>query len=218
MKYLGCSSGFVFISLNLLFNANAYSYEIYNVSDETLATCGDLSEIAYWAATANFSATDENKLILAKKNAGKANNLRAAISPEIIAAAVRSGVTSHGNAGEGNSNINAARSDAILSATGTYAMCLDGRIIPDELKVQSSAYLKTTYEEKTCKLLIPNFSHRYNVTNVEWLHLVDQEDQSKPLITCMYRAFIPNGTNGPIPVRVTVLLDKAKESFTVKVE
>lgn len=133
-------------TLFFLFVPHAYSYETVKVPEETSATCRDLAEISHWAATAHLSKIDDGNLITAKKNASKANNVRPRIPMAIIDKAELYGVTSHGNAGDGNINLDEARKDAIGSAVITYEMCLDGRIIPDELNLQSSSDLKTTVE------------------------------------------------------------------------
>ena len=133
-------------TLFFVFLPQAYSYETVQVPAITSATCGDLAEISFWAATAHLSKKDDSNLVTVKQNASKANNLRPGIPMAIIDKAELYGVTSHGNAGEGNSNLDAARKDAIVSATITYEMCLDGRIMPNELKEQSAADLKINVE------------------------------------------------------------------------
>lgn len=151
----------------------AYSYETVEVPEATSATCGDLAEVTHWAATAHLSKRDTSNLVTAKKNASKANNIRPGIPMEIIDKAELYGVTAHGNAGEGNINLDAAREDAIGSAILTYEMCLDGRIIPDELKVQSSEDLKIAvqmhmngaYNANRC---MPIYSSNSDYKKAEW--------------------------------------------------
>ena len=160
-------------TLLFVFVPQAYSYEIVQVPAATSATCGDLAEVTHWAATSHLSKRDANNLVTAKTDASKANNRRPGIPMELIDKAELYGVTSHGNAGEGNINLDAAREDAIVAAVFTYEMCLDGRIIPDELKVQSSEDLKIdvqmhmngAYNANRC---IPIYSSSSDYKKAEW--------------------------------------------------
>lgn len=76
-----------------------------------------------------------------------------------------------------------------------------------------------SYAENVCNALIPMYKTKDlgTVTNLVWMRLGDQP-KSKPFLTCMYRAIIPNEKDGDIPVRVMVEYDKAKSSYTLKVE
>lgn len=148
---------------------NVSAYETYKISDETFATCGSLAEITYWSATSGFSETDNKNFILEKMNASKPNKLRAGIPQEVIAKAELYGVTSHGNAGEGNSNIYAARQDAVSAALGTYEMCLDGRIIPEDLKVESQGELSAADENK--------LNAMYNAERCNAVYLKNEEHE-----------------------------------------
>lgn len=76
-----------------------------------------------------------------------------------------------------------------------------------------------SYAKRVCNSLIPMYRTKElgSVTNLVWMRLGDQPE-SNPILTCMYRAVIPNEKDGDIPVRVMVVYDKAKSSYTLKVE
>lgn len=92
------------------------------------ATCSQVGEVAYWAATAQFSVKDKARLINAEIEARRPNKQRPAIPRESIDAARNLGTSSHGNAGPGNSDLHAARADAIGIAMLAYTMCLERRL------------------------------------------------------------------------------------------
>ena len=160
-------------TLLLAFVPQAYSYETVQVPEATSAICGDLAEVAHWAATAHLSKRDATNLAAAKKNASEASNIRPGIPMAIIDKAELYGVTSHGNAGEGNINLDEARMDAILSATKTYEMCLDGRIIPNELKTSSVDDLEIAVEMSmngayNANLCIPIYKSNKEYEKATW--------------------------------------------------
>lgn len=90
--------------------------------------CSQMGEVAYWAATAHFSANDNARLINAEADARRPNKLRPAIPRESIDAARALGISSHGNAGHGNSDLHAARADGIGIAMLAYTLCLERRL------------------------------------------------------------------------------------------
>ena len=98
------------------------------LSEVTAATCSQLAEVVYWAATAHLSERDKQHLLAAEVSARKPNKLRPAISGANIDEARKMGVISHGNAGPGLTTLDGARQDAIATATVVYEMCANGRL------------------------------------------------------------------------------------------
>jgi len=102
------------------------------IPESTDATCSQLGEIAYWAATAHLAKSDERRLSEARANALRPNKVRPAISSKLIESANASGVMSHGNAGPGLSSLEAARADGILAAMNVYRLCLESSLASKE--------------------------------------------------------------------------------------
>jgi hypothetical protein len=91
--------------------------------------CQDLGEIAYWAATAHLSKSDERELNELIANSAKPNKIRRAIDERLVSKAVFWGYSSHGNSGDGLKSLSAARKDGILTALSVYDMCLNGQLL-----------------------------------------------------------------------------------------
>jgi hypothetical protein len=104
------------------------TYETIRVPQATSAICGQLGEVAYWAATSHLSKKDKQRLTKAEFDARAPNKLRPAIPAALIDEARKFGVISHGNAGPGNTSLDGARADGIGTAMLVYEMCLEGRL------------------------------------------------------------------------------------------
>lgn len=96
------------------------------VSEATSATCSALGQISYWAATAHLSEADKRLLAQVRSDALQPNKLRKAVPKSLVQAAELAGVMSHGNAGEGNTSLQAARQDAVLTALDVHSQCVAG--------------------------------------------------------------------------------------------
>ncbi len=171
-----------FFALGLLFFCfHAGAYETYKISRETTEICSSLATISYWSATSGFSKTDNKSLESEKIYASKPNKFRSEIQQELIAKAELQGVISHGNAGEGNSNIYAARQDAISAAMWVYESCLDGRIIPEDLKLKGQGEIAATDENK--------LNAMYNAERCDSVYL-ESGEQEKTIWSRLLRANI----------------------------
>lgn len=92
------------------------------------STCTDMASVAYWGATEHLSKVDKKNADAAAKSALIANRQRPAIEATRVEKARSMGAMSHGNAGKGLTNIDAARQDGILTAIHVYESCLTGDI------------------------------------------------------------------------------------------
>jgi hypothetical protein len=102
------------------------------IPTSTDATCSQLGEIAYWAATAHLAKSDERRLSEARANALQPNNVRPAVPLKLIESANAAGMMSYGNAGPGLSSLEAARADGVLAAMNVYRLCLEGSLAGKE--------------------------------------------------------------------------------------
>lgn len=98
------------------------------IPESTAAICSQLGQIAYWASTAHLAKSDERRLSEVRSAALRPNRLRAEVPEKLIGSAELAGSTSHGNAGEGLTSLEAAREDGILAAMYVYRQCLEGKL------------------------------------------------------------------------------------------
>ncbi|HEY4072779.1 MAG TPA: hypothetical protein VGM52_06720 [Herbaspirillum sp.] len=109
-------------------SAQSFALETVKIPEKTDATCHDLGIVAFWASTSHLSKLDKKRQAEAEADAYQKNPQRPAIPKALVEAARLQGTTAHGNAGAGNTNLDAAREDAIYAALMTYSMCVDGRL------------------------------------------------------------------------------------------
>lgn len=80
--------------------------------------CQDLAIISYLSATSHLSKLDKRELAIAVKK------IQEQVPDELIQAAIRFGVASHGNNGDGLTKITVAREDALLTSLDVNYLCL----------------------------------------------------------------------------------------------
>lgn len=89
------------------------------------SVCTDLSEITYFAASADLSPQDRKQLAKSKASARAPNKMRAAIPETFIERAELTGGGSHGNSGQGLKDVYAARYDGFLTALYQFTRCMN---------------------------------------------------------------------------------------------
>ena len=96
------------------------------IPDHVSTICTDLATVTYWASTEHLSKLDKRNADEAVKSGGAANKQRNGIAVSRLQKARSMGAMSHGNSGNGLSNLESARQDGILAAIQTYESCLKG--------------------------------------------------------------------------------------------
>jgi len=112
----------------LLISGASIASEPASISPELSATCQDAALITFWGSTAHLSERDRARAATAKKDAQANNLVRPAIPASIIQGAEAAAASSHGNAGEGLTDFEIAREDAIAAALLAYESCLEGKL------------------------------------------------------------------------------------------
>lgn len=100
-----------------------------NQTQKTITpSCYILAEITFWESTSHLSKKDKKRAEEVIKFSRSAPGAHSPDHESYIEEARLRGKTSHGNAGEGHTDFEAAREDALAAAFMTLSLCLAGEL------------------------------------------------------------------------------------------